>query len=923
MDYAYIEVNEKMDKLLPSLPADMARPHIYRINTSDIPVMRIQVVPKSDGDYAEITEFAENVLVRRLEQIPGVSIVDINGNTKKMFTVSPRYDMLKAMDLEENDLSAAIQVSNADVGGLSVRKGDLRFFVNINNRLRDGNSIGDIPVRLKNGGVVALHELAAIGEEAENLTGMHLYKNTRGLVITVQKQSKSRLTELEPKIREAIHQFQADYPALNFYISQDQSYLLNAGVDNLYQDMIYGGILTIALLFLLLGNWTAAVVMSISIPASLIITVIFFDLFQLSFNIISLSGLALGVGMLIDNSIVVIDNIFRTKKSGIGLLESCVEGTSAVVTPVISQVLTTVAVYLPLILLNGIASPLVMDQSAGLTICLSVSLLVAFVLSPVLVRLLAGRSTKNRKEDTVVYKWISRGYHKMISHILRHRLPFFLVTIAIMPIGFLLFAKIPINSLPQFEKQDVLLKVDWSVPVALSENSRRVTNLVDSVAPLLIESEADIGIKDFLLNSEANGIEKAEIYFKTKDPKSIAVLQKRLSALLHNQYPKATFVFVDAANAFSQLFISSKPYLEARFLQSQSYAGDLNGSVDSILKRLAPWNAQPGLGLINDESVAIRFNDDKLNAYGVSRSTVEAAISHLLGNDAISSIRAGHLSRKIGFKGKANSVDDLMALTVKGTSSIYYPIGTFLTVEVSAQPKFITAGMAGEYQSVWFDENNFPAKKMIQETKKNAALEQIPVEFQGRYFDDIAQVGQLSRIVMLVILILYVILVVQYENFILPLIVMLTIPLGISGGIGLLWLSGGTLNVMSLTGLVVILGLIVDDPILKIEILKRLEAEYRAKGEITNTVLTEMIHKAGEQCLKPLLLVSLTTSLALIPVLFIGGFGNELQKPMAVVIIGGLSIGTFFTTWFIPVAYGYYIQLQPKIKSFLWAGKKS
>jgi multidrug efflux pump subunit AcrB len=152
---------------------------------------------------------------------------------------------------------------------------------------------------------------------------------------------------------------------------------------------------------------------------------------------------------------------------------------------------------------------------------------------------------------------------------------------------------------------------------------------------------------------------------------------------------------------------------------------------------------------------------------------------------------------------------------------------------------------------------------------------------------------------------------------------MLTIPLGISGGIGLLWLSGGTLNVMSLTGLVVILGLIVDDPILKIEILKRLEAEYRAKGEITNTVLTEMIHKAGEQCLKPLLLVSLTTSLALIPVLFIGGFGNELQKPMAVVIIGGLSIGTFFTTWFIPVAYGYYIQLQPKIKSFLWAGKKS
>nr|WP_186774439.1 efflux RND transporter permease subunit [Chitinophaga pinensis] len=154
----------------------------------------------------------------------------------------------------------------------------------------------------------------------------------------------------------------------------------------------------------------------------------------------------------------------------------------------------------------------------------------------------------------------------------------------------------------------------------------------------------------------------------------------------------------------------------------------------------------------------------------------------------------------------------------------------------------------------------------------------------------------------------------QYEDLLLPLVVMLTIPLGVTGGLFLLWITGSTLDIMAAIGFIVILGLIVDDPILKVETLVRLEKQYIQEGMIRDErLLSRIIHEAGDQCLKPLLMVSLTTSIAMVPVLFLGGIGNDLQRPMALVVIGGLSIGTFFTTWFVPLAYWYLFKWKNKI----------
>lgn len=246
-----------------------------------------------------------------------------------------------------------------------------------------------------------------------------------------------------------------------------------------------------------------------------------------------------------------------------------------------------------------------------------------------------------------------------------------------------------------------------------------------------------------------------------------------------------------------------------------------------------------------------------------------------------------------------------------------YPLSLFIQLRYNHQAKYLTADRSGRYYSLKWDQ--LPMKTIGEIQKKIAAYSNIhgmPVHFSGQYFDDQQQLKQLSFIFVLVVLLMYFILAIQYESLVQPILVMLTIPLGITGAMAVLWWTGGSLDTMAAIGFIVILGLIVDDPILKIETLNRLNKKYLSEGQILNDdLMKKMIHEAGSICLKPLLMVSLTTSLALVPVLFIPGLGNNLQKPMVWVIIGGLTIGTFFTTWFVPLAYWYWRKWSLKVEN--------
>lgn len=914
MDLAFININEKLDKLTQFMPRDMPRPEVMRVNTSDIPIIRVQVIPKDQTKYFEASRLTEKILKRRIEQLEGVSLVDINGLQQQVISVVPDKEALFALNLHEGDISHAIQSANTELGGLSVKNGQYKYFVKLENELKSERDISSLPVVLRDGSAVTLGRIAQVRAQQEIPTGYHLYNGRESLVITIQKQSSSRMNDLVPRIKEAVEQFRKDFPQIDFALSQDQSFLLDAGISNLWQDLLYGGLFTIVLLLLFLGNWAPALLMSISIPLSLIITFIFFYFFNISFNIISLSGLALGVGMLIDNSIVVIDNITRKRNQGLDMLESSVQGTNEVIAPVISQVLTTIAVYAPLILLSGLAGSLVYDQAIGLTICLCVSLLVAFLLAPLLYKLFL-KAPPKRSKETRFYLFIANGYHKMVDHILKHKLPYIITTGLIMIAGVWLTTLIPISALPEIEKKESLVLIDWNAPVDAQENLRRINQLVTEISGTIQESESEVGIKQFLLQHDDNSMQKADLYFSSKSETLKRGTDKRLQRWINRNYPQATIEIVDAPNAFTQLFNSRGHYIEARFKTLRST--DPWGAAEKLkaaLKKFPQQNYALGVGFIQEPGTTISLDYEKMNVYGLTRGNIEEVLRQQFGVYNISQLKRYGDIQTIRLSSDRLSLEEKLSAGVINRNGIAYPLNLFVKMVNDKKPKFITADRSGIYQSVVFDKD-IKFSGFEKELNRLALDAGFSVSLRGEYYENKDRLKQLWTIFLIVLFLLYFILAIQYESLIQPFIVMLTIPLGVAGGMFLLWITGGTLDVMAAIGFIVILGLIVDDPILKIETLNRLEKKYLARGVVpTRQLMEQMIHEAGDICLKPLLMVSLTTSIALVPVLFVDGMGNDLQKPLAIVIIGGLTIGTFFTTWFIPIAYWYVTLRKRKIK---------
>ncbi|MET0466276.1 MAG: efflux RND transporter permease subunit [Chitinophagaceae bacterium] len=905
MDMAFIAVNEKIDELSSLFPRDMPRPQVSRISTSDIPVLRLQVIPKENQSLGAASGFTQTILRKRLERLPGVSIVDISGSQEMITEVIPDQSALASHRMTSADLLHAIQEANQGMENLSVKDGQYTYFLRFSRPEASPSAIGNLMVRSADDLLLPLHTLAAVRERVSDPQGFHLFNGETCLVMTVQKHPEARMTALTESLEKEISVFQKEYPAYKFVITRNQAFLMDAGIDNLKQDILYGGILTMVLLFLFLGNWVSPTIMCLSIPLSFILTFIFFYLFGITFNIISLSGLALGLGMLIDNSIVVIDNVSRLHRLGYTPEESAVRGTTEVTIPVISQVLTTVAVYAPLVIISGFAGVLIGDQSLALSISLFISVCVAFFLAPLLYKQFYSWQPKLGKEDTRLYLLVSKIYHRLIDHVLQHRRLYVILMILLFPCGFLLYRSIGTESLPKMEQLESLVKIDWNEPLQATENLRRTREIQQRILPRCKLTEAESGLRQFLLQQDQGMIQETELYYACTSERERAAVDSFLAKILQQQYPAARFFMEPAKNAFTQLFTSSQPPLELRFSLAEN-----NGKFDvkkfeKMLSFLPDQSFARGEGVEEEQAFAIHFDREKMALYGIPLRSVETVLKQLYGTLLITEMKVFGSVKQIVL-GSGTSGHEQLRTTVQGRSGVYYPLASFISFLPIQLPKSVTADKNGPYYSLIYQTTPENIEAFQQSVRPIAARHGFTVSFHGSYFDGVDLVHRLGLVFVIVLLLTFVILAFQYESFLLPLLVMLAIPIGITAGLFALWISGYTLNVMSGIGFIVILGLIVDDPILKIATLNRLHKEALASGvSMDEAYLKKMVHQAGSICLKPLLMVSLTTSAALLPILFSGGIGNDLQKPMACVIIGGLTAGTFFTTLFIPLAYWY------------------
>jgi multidrug efflux pump subunit AcrB len=902
MDLAYIEANERIDRLMTFFPKSMSRPQIIRVSTTDIPIARIQIIPSNDGNLLEVSELTEKVIKKRIESITGIGMVEISGIQKKIISITPDYKKVSSLNISFNDINSAIKdLVDVDLGSLSVRDGQYKYLVKLKIN-KDIEALKNISLRNPSGHYVRLEEVSTIQMEEAEKKGYHLFNNKTGIVITVQKQADSKMNEVMSKLNETVTQFKKDYPKIGFSVTRDQSLLLNMSIDNLKSCLLWGGSLAFFILFLFMGNLKSPIIMGIILPVSLIMTFPLLYVANISLNIISLAGLALGLGMLVDNSIVLIDNLNFKLNQGMGVIDACIVGTKEVMSPLIGSVLTNLAVFIPLVFMDDLTGALFYDQAISIAAILSMSLVATFVLIPLIYFLFHKKKPAIKNYDSFLFTKIKNSYHSGLKIIWKYKILTLIIISCLVPIGLICFILLNVEAFPKIESNETAIHIKWNEHLPLEENKKRVVNLLHKFSKNILSSECEIGVKDFFTQVDNRNLEHAEIYVSCNSDKERQKLDHQLLDFFRKNYPHGSLTISPPTNPFEQIFSKDGSFMEGRFTNTKSYGPIESLKILPLIKDLKNninlgHHIALGNGLMKENAILIDIDKVVLNFYEISYEEFVNNLKRLMAPMVVSEIKDFGSNIPVVVKSSLGDINEILQMIqIKSDNGNYYPINRLCKISLTSDYKYITADKHGIYQAVAFDSIKNP-KRGIKEIKKIGNLNGVNVHFSGHYFENRKNLEKLVLILIFSFVLMYFILTAEFESFLQPLIVIITMPIGIAGSLIFLYFSHGTINIMSAIGIIVTLGVLDNDAILKIDKINTLRKVMP---------LAQAIEEAGLQRLKPILMTTATNILAVVPIVFSTGIGADMQRPLAITTIGGLVVGTFTALYFVPLLYWYF-----------------
>jgi len=958
-DLAFIEVNEKIDQAAGLLPRELERPRVVKANVADIPVLYLSLTPAPGREDAatplELSDFARAVVKRRIEQLPQVAFVDLSGYAEPEAVILPRTDLLRAAGLSARDLESIIADNNLELGSILVQDGQYQYNVRFQSALRSPEDIEGLYFRHE-GRVLQIADVAEVRLQPRAPRGAYRYNGRPGIVLTVRKQADAQLFALQRDFEVLLADLRAQYPQLDFAVTHDQSELLRVSIDNLLGSLGYGAFFAFLILFTFFREWRAPLLIGVAVPLALIVAFLGFYLAGLTVNVTSLAGLILGVGLMIDNSIIVIENIRQQRRMGYPLPEACVRGGEEVIRPLLSSALTTCSVFLPLVFLSGIAGALFYDQAVSISIALGSSLIVAYILLPTLMRLVGrrgdgGQSAVGSRQSAVGgeqqrgYKW----YLRSVDFALDRRwltLAFFL---AFVGSAFFLLREIPQERFPRLSRPALEVDIDWNEAIDLRENERRVLALLEHFDTLVTVSNAFIGEQQFLLSEEEPALNEVQLVLY-QDSLPLPAFRERLLDRLRQSYPQAVVSARPLRNLFDEIFGAEQPPLVAQVQSARNRTtpepAEAAPLLDFLEARGRPAELPPREALY-----AIRVQRAVALRYRVPVDYVFSALRTLFSQNDIGTLRSADRSMPIVVGSRLQSFyRQLNEATVENEEGRRLPLRYFIEVSRDEAYKELTAGRAGEVLRLPFAEYDAGLVAAIRDFLRRDGT--LTAYFSGQYYDNRALLRELAVVMAVSLLLLYLILAAQFESLVQPLIVLLTVPVGLTGALLTLYLAGESLNLVAVIGMVVMSGIVVNDAILKVDMMNRRrrvdrinrmnrmeedsmrgmdrKSEGRAfpplhsdrgslnlndkapagnetlnpSGHEAMNLLREAIHIAGLRRLRPILMTSLTTMLALAPVLLTTGLGAELQRPLAWAVIGGLAAGTVASLYFVPVLYG-------------------
>ncbi|MCP1727708.1 HAE1 family hydrophobic/amphiphilic exporter-1 [Natronospira proteinivora] len=951
MDTAVVEVREKLDRI--TLPLEAERPLLLRFDPSTDPILRLSLGDGENGNLERLRRYAEDQLARDLETVEGVAAVRVSGGLDNEVQVLVDDDRMAALGLQIEDIRDRLEAENVNVSGGSLYEGSRELLVRTMNRFENLDDIEQTVVGRLEGNILRLSEIADVRMGHRDREAITRLNGEEAVEVGIYREGDANTVRVAELLRQRLDSVKGELPSgMDVAVIADQSQFIRQAVREVVSAGLIGGLLAALMLYLFLGSARPTFIIGVSIPLSVIGTFLLMHGTGLSLNVMSLGGIALAVGLLVDSAIVVLESIARRREAGDDALTAARRGTSEVGGAITASTLTTIAVFLPLIFVEGLAGQLFGDQALTITFSLLLALLIALAVIPMLsvpgqrpdgsddpalnaedrrgwLRRLPGRLVSGffltlmllmrgaaraiasgmygllwplRKGFNAVWNRVDRAYPSILAWSLGNAGKVWLITLAVVALALAVLPRMGTELIPEVSQGEYDMVIELPPGTDLERTDETLQSLRERLDgdPRIAVTASVAGTGNRLDAAPGDAGENHGQLTVRLNPglgeAAEAATADVLRAALEGRDDIRHRIEAPAIMRFEQpleLTLRSDSLEALQAASDQAFAAiRQDGRFRDVRSSMAEGYPE----------VRIRFDRDQLASLGLDAGTVARRVADHVRGQTSSRYSLPERELDILVRGREEtrcSLEALRALPINPGDERSLPLEAVADIRIETGPvevrrhsqqrvAVISATPAGG--------DTGRASRGLAELADGLELPGgVTAQVSGQSDEMEAAFSAMQMALLLSIFLVYLVMASQFESLLHPFIILFTVPIALAGAILGLWVTGSTISVVVFIGLMMLGGIIVNNAIVLVDRINR----NRADG----LGLREAVTEAGQTRLRPILMTMLTTLLGLLPMALGLGEGGELRAPMAITVIGGLLVGTLLTLILIPVSY--------------------
>jgi hydrophobic/amphiphilic exporter-1 (mainly G- bacteria), HAE1 family len=906
LDQALTDARDKVAAAAKKLPAEIEPPLVQKFDVGSAPVLSIAL--SSELPARELTKIAEDLVKERVQRLNGVGSVDIIGGQEREIQVLVDPVKLSGFGLTVQEVAAMLKAQNLEVPAGRIEIGQRELAVKTKGEVRTPQEIADILITGIGGARVRIADVATVIDGAEEARSHSSMNGSTAVALTVRKQSGSntvavaKAVELElEKIRPALEQ-----RGVRLAIPTNNAPYIEHSIKDVEFDLWFGAVLAVIVILFFLHDFRATLISALAIPTSVIATFAFIDLMDFTFNNMTMLGLSLSIGILVDDAIVVIENIHRHLELGKPPMRAALDGTSEIGLAVLATTFSIVAVFVPVATMKGIVGRFFLQFGLTVSFAVLVSLVVSYTLTPVLSSRMLKLSHDTHQNAVTrgleaFLKRVDRGYRKVLALALHHRALTMLIALFALIGSFVMVDRVKSEFIPVEDRAQYAVRVELPTGTSLAASKE----YIETIAKDLREHSPGSDATFITIGGGTQGqVNIGEVQVNLKPRSQRDFHQTDAMAWVRRRYAHVKDAVI-TVNAISPIGGDSG-------FRQQPVQYNLRGrDMDQLIKTADELKARLGQvkGFVDLDhtyrggrpELAVEIDRDRAAELGVPVAVIATTLRALVAGDKVTEMKDGIDLYDVTMRlpdDEKQGLARLDNLYVRSNLFQMVPLSNVVRISEGAGPSQIDRQARQRQITVVAGLEDVPLGDAIIEVEKIAA-EVVPADVT-RDFTGMAEVmgesfGYMGVALMLAVIIVYMILAAQFDSFIHPLTIMLSLPLSVIGAFGALFLTGMTLNIFSMIGVIMLMGLVTKNAILLVDFANQL----RMQGKSTHEALLE----AGPIRLRPILMTTLAMIFGMFPVALALGEGGEVRAPMAVCVIGGLITSTALTLVVVPVAY--------------------